>query len=538
MSLSTNFPTIKPTLLLDFANTKQLDPRITFTRASTATYYDGKTTAKAEENLLTYSQDFSNTSIWTRPGSGVTTTSNAAAAPDGTTTASRLQGTVSTWYMQQAAATTVGQTYTISAYVMSNTGVSQNFRLYGCGTVVSSDLTATTSWQRFSYTFTATSGTGHGLTRDSLGNSNDLLIWGVQLEQRSSVTAYTATTAAPITNYIPALQTAASGVARFDHAPAANPTTSVSAGESLGLLIEEQRTNLLTYSEQFDNTTWTSASVGASVVRNITVAPDGTQTADKLIITSGSTTNYLRQVMTISAITYTASVYAKAGEFNTVRLELGNLWSPVVNGVFNLSTGAVTSSQNCTTSITSVGNGWYRCVITSTVIPTAGSTGRIFIFAGNNGDVGITGNGFSGIYIWGAQLEAGAFATSYIPTTSAQVTRGAETATMSGTSFSTWWNQQAGSLYVEGDCPVDASNNDRTLSFINDNTTTNGYVVRFAGTTKNAQSYGSNAGTANQWVLSQGTNYSGLTAKMALGYAVNDVGFVVNSTVAGTDTSA
>lgn len=87
MSIQNNFPNIKPTLLLDFANTKRLDPRITFTRNSPATYYDGKTVAKAEENLLLYSQEFDN-AAWVKVRSVVTT--NTSLAPDNTLTSDTL----------------------------------------------------------------------------------------------------------------------------------------------------------------------------------------------------------------------------------------------------------------------------------------------------------------------------------------------------------------------------------------------------------------------------------------------------------------
>ena len=87
MSIQSNFPAIKPTLLLDFANVEQLDPRITFTRASTATYY-GTQTAKAEENLLFPSEDFT-AAPW--GGSTVAVTANTTAAPNGTTTADTVK---------------------------------------------------------------------------------------------------------------------------------------------------------------------------------------------------------------------------------------------------------------------------------------------------------------------------------------------------------------------------------------------------------------------------------------------------------------
>ena len=111
---------------------------------------------------------------------------------------------------------------------------------------------------------------------------------------------------------------------------------------------------------------------------------------------------------------------------------------------FNLSTGTASGTG---ASIVSVGNGWYLCIGTVTV-NTTGSTGINFSI--NNGSTNsYTGDGYSGIYLWGAQLEAGAFPTSYIPTTSASVTRNADVASMTGTNFSSWYRQDAGCFYAE-----------------------------------------------------------------------------------------
>jgi hypothetical protein len=91
MAISNLYPISCPSLNLDFANVKFLDPRITFTRASSARYYNGVTTAKAEENLLLYSQEFDN-AAWTK--TNTTATANATTAPDGTTTADTLTATI------------------------------------------------------------------------------------------------------------------------------------------------------------------------------------------------------------------------------------------------------------------------------------------------------------------------------------------------------------------------------------------------------------------------------------------------------------
>jgi hypothetical protein len=84
MSISQNYGNTNPSLLLNFAAVKKLDPRITYARASEARYYDGKTVAKAEENLFLYSQDF-DSAAW--PKTSATVTANSTTAPDGTATA-------------------------------------------------------------------------------------------------------------------------------------------------------------------------------------------------------------------------------------------------------------------------------------------------------------------------------------------------------------------------------------------------------------------------------------------------------------------
>ena len=229
------------------------------------------------------------------------------------------------------------------------------------------------------------------------------------------------------------LQTASSGVARFDH----NPTTL----ESLGLLIEEQRTNLLTYSEEFDNAAWTK--VQTTITSNTIIAPDGTLTGDKLIVDNAQPAGYVVQTKSFtSGTSYTATCYVKAGEVSDFRFVFGSgAFGSSLNAIFDLSTGTVTSFTVSSASIQSVGNGWYRCIATAAATITAS--------AGVQVRSAYTGDGTSGIYIWGAQLEAGAFATSYIPTVASSVTRNADLATMTGVNFSSWYNQDEGTVYGE-----------------------------------------------------------------------------------------
>ena len=116
-----DLPDIRPSLLLDFANSKTLDPRITFTRGSTATYWDGKTTTKAEENLLSYSEQFDN-SYWTK--AGLTITADNTTAPDGTTTAELLTTTASAvphLFFRNGVITEASTAYTLSVYAKAGT---------------------------------------------------------------------------------------------------------------------------------------------------------------------------------------------------------------------------------------------------------------------------------------------------------------------------------------------------------------------------------------------------------------------------------
>jgi hypothetical protein len=357
----------------------------------------------------------------------------------------------------------------------------------------------------------ANRGTGAAYTGDG---TSSLYIWGAQIEQRSSVTAYTATTTAPITNYIPALQTAASGVARFEH----NPVT----GESLGLEIEEQRTNIALYGEEIGGTSW---SQGRTItLLNSKVAPNGSLTASKIVGNPALIGNkrLYELLTTANSTTYTFSVYAKAGELPRMRLMFGNQSeSEYTNGssFFDLANGVVVSG---TGTITAVGNGWYRCSVFAT---TTGTASAVYIYPVNESNsANFTGDGYSGIYVWGAQLEAGSFATSYIPTVASQVTRVADLAIMTGTNFSSWYRADEGTVYTEAEA--------KTTSF----------VAYFGGVSSNEFYTRMSASGPSFAVVTNGTTQanfgsSALTAKIANAYKVNDFASSVNGGVSATDTS-
>jgi hypothetical protein len=318
------------------------------------------------------------------------------------------------------------------------------------------------------------------------------------------------------------IETVASGAPRIDYDPVSLACR--------GLLIEEQRTNLLAYSQDFDNGAWNKTR--ATVAANATTAPDGTITADKLVEdSSANTSHYLFSTFSASAQTYTFSVYLK---------DAGRSWAKLVlstgssGAMFNLATGAKgVVSDGYTSDITPAGNGWYRCSVTTTA--TAATWYAEVDIGEADNDIGYTGGGTSGIYIWGAQLEAGAFPTSYIPTTASQVTRAADVATMTGANFSSWYRQDEGSFVATCDTTFTASN----YPFI---------AALYGGGSDYTALLGSGAGTQGRCEVLVGgavqaafngasVGGSGVVFSESAAYKVNDFMFAQNGTLGTADTS-
>jgi len=186
--------------------------------------------------------------------------------------------------------------------------------------------------------------------------------------------------------------------------------------ECKGLLIEETRTNYRTFSDRMDQASYSQSNLLA-VIPNAALAPDGTWSATNIVenTSNGRHEFDISQSIT-NGVTYTYSVYAKAAGRNYMALAYAG--NPISN--FNLANGTVVgSSANITPAIQSVGNGWYRCAITFTASST--TTTAIYhciISTALSGSVDTyTGNGKSGLYIWGGQFEVANYMTSYIPTT-------------------------------------------------------------------------------------------------------------------------
>jgi len=193
-----------------------------------------------------------------------------------------------------------------------------------------------------------------------------------------------------------------------------------------GLLLEsEARTNLITYS--IPDTNWSP--IRASVSEGVALAPDGTMTASKGVEdTSTSATHRVDFALTVTdGSSYSWSVFAKAAERDSVAMEIGAASIIVSYARFDLSSGVVAEEVGGAIGyIEDFGNGWYRC----TVNGLAGVTDRVLIGICDGATQSYTGDGTSGIYLWGAQLEEDSTSSSYMPTNGATFTRAAETLTV------------------------------------------------------------------------------------------------------------
>lgn len=307
---------------------------------------------------------------------------------------------------------------------------------------------------------------------------------------------------------------------RFDF----NPITLVCRG----LLIEEARTNQFLYSADFSNAYWTKTACSVSAVDFVT-APDGVSNAFKILDTAVSTVHAIQRAISITSGTaYTMSAYAKQGTDSDFRITIDANGNAGSYSIFNLVTGTATSGAGASASIVNVGNGWYRCVVTATATATVSAITSLRVFTSNTGT--------SGVYMWGAQFETGAFATSYIPTTTTSLTRNADVATMTGTNFSDWYNASEGTFVAKG-ITNGTSVNDVIVS-ANDNSTNNMIDLRIVGTQQVQTRYVVNTSGVAQVDFNSSSSYNfGNTRAISFSYKVNNFYAAYNGSVGGADTS-
>lgn len=212
-----------------------------------------------------------------------------------------------------------------------------------------------------------------------------------------------------------------------------------------GLLMEPTRTNLFTYSEQIDNAVWIKSR--ATVVADAGLAASGAMTADKLV-EDASTGNHIftRSVTTGSGEAHTVSHYVRAAGRSNVRIQLDDGHISFASAAFDLAAGTYSDlyGSGSRAEITSCGGDLWRIELTG--ISTSTIVREVFYLSDLTGITSYTGDGSSGLYLWGSQLEVGASASSYIPTVASTVTRAADALTIGG---ERWIDSAAISALVE-----------------------------------------------------------------------------------------
>ena len=503
---------------------------VTFSRSSNATRIGPTGLVEyAPHNLCLQSQTFDNAS-WTK--ANATVTANAVSAPDGTVTADKMiaDATTNVHYLRQIISS---GTYTFSVYakaaeysnlvmlgVGANHGASFNLAngtvtgVYGSATA--SIVSVGNGWYRC-ITSINVAGTDYYCYVDSAvaypgDGTSGIYIWGAQLSVGPYPLDYTPTTSAAV--YGP----------RFDY----DPVTLAARG----LLVEESRTNLALYSEDFSNAAWFGASTNGSTTANATVSPDGTNNADLFVPNTSSSVHRVIQLFSTSSALYSVSVYAKAGGYSRLSIFLGGANQGVV---FDLSAVTVVADTRFAVapsnmSIVSVGNGWYRCSFSSNISNSADNLQISPLNSSANPGDSWSGNGTSGMYFWGAQLEAGSFATSYLPTVASSVTRSADVASVN--TLSPWFNASAGTLLTEFDVIGSTGASQRIASI--DDSGGNGIFVAKSSTSLFDQVFAGGVAQANLSVAQSALN---TVVKNAFAFAANDFAAVTNGGTVQTDNS-
>jgi len=477
---------------------------LTFTRASTATRVNAEGLIETSPvNLLKSTSDLSTQSTyWTTNQSG-TSIQNAAIAPDGTTTASQITSTGGQFSgIAQNGISVSAVPYTYSCYLKATSGTPTiRLTLFDGVTFHQTNLTITSEWVRYSFTFTPIAGT-FGVVI-SCSSVNTWLAWGAQVNSGSTAKPYF-----PTTDRL--------NVPRIDY-----------TGDLCGkLLLEKQSTNLITYSEDFSNVDWSKYNV--TITANVTTSPDGTINASKYLDSTTNDTHNLYKAFSISGDT-TFSIYVKSAEYT--RFAITNL-SDGGDVLFNLSTVAVisTSANFQNGKIDSIGNGWYR--VSATTNGTSGGKAIGFSLVNNSGATSFVGTGTKGVYVWGAQAEASSYPASYIPTLASSVTRLADAGT---TNIASSVNASEGVLFLDYQ-PLNVSTSfpvDFQLQY-NGTNAVNGVTIYHSGNTP-AVTVRSGGNIIFEQALTATT--VGTRNKIALAYKGSDFAVYQNGLQKGTQSS-
>jgi hypothetical protein len=386
-------------------------------------------------NLLTYSGDFSDAS-WVKAGGATIALSTIEPPFPNIQTYNLTNIGDSLKYITKDTGTIINASYSfyLKAIDASDIGKTFGFKISNSSPYLNLELTD--EWQRidvFSSTLT--------------GNYFRLLSLGSEAATKVCIAAAQLEFSPTITEYFPT--TTRLNIPRLDYTNGSCPS----------ILVEPQRTNLIGYSEELNNATWNKFG-SLTISANSTTSPSGVSNADKIIPNSGTGAFAIGQlfVKANSNITYTLSGYAKPSGYDFLLFRIDSQGGNGIKGSFNISTRTISTTFSTegvgftfiNANITNANNGWVKWDITftsdlllllRTIIYVSSVDGNPFL------PPSYTANGTSGAFIWGAQLEVGAYPTSYIPTVASTVTRNADV--ISKTGISSLIGQTEGTLFLD-----------------------------------------------------------------------------------------
>ena len=254
-------------------------------------------------------------------------------------------------------------------------------------------------------------------------------------------------------------------VPRFDHDP--------DTRESKGLLIEESRTNLYTYSSNLSSDVgWGNTRITVTV--NTTTTPDKTNNASTLTVNSGGNYAYAY----VNFTTNNGTSYALSGWFKYINCQYVWLLGGEATDLFayfDIQNGTIGTTNGYDCTITAYPDGWYRCTATRTKTGSTGSEQIGFGLTRSNNNP--TNNQVGdAVYAWGAQQEVGAFPTSYIPTNGSSATREKDELTMSGSDLRDVFNDLEGTMFYEASV-TDLTNDNQPIVAFRDNQNATGNEI-------------------------------------------------------------
>lgn len=305
------------------------------------------------------------------------------------------------------------------------------------------------------------------------------------------------------------------------------------SGNLWGWLIEPKAKQNLCLQSADLSTTWNNTACSETV--NATTAPDGTLTADKVVEDSSVTTSHLMtQAINFTAGTvYTMSMWAKAAERSWLLIAFGAAAFSVQCGMhFNLGTGETgTVLNSATATVQRYADGWFRISVTATATITAAANIQLILSTGDLG-TSYTGNGTSGLYIWGVQVEAGPVATSYIPTTTVAVTRAADRAyRLLGTEF----DRTQGTYFARFRLGIGNKGGNQFVCYASDNSYNNSASFLSSGTGLPQMSINSGGGFAGLSTARNTALADRVDVRLAGAWQVNDVRTAIDAALGTLD---